>query len=63
MLTEQNAVPAGPSLREVQKEKNEIFNNIRHMIAKEHSCPKHLTMVDLKVILAILEVKQYDNAE
>ncbi len=54
MLTARNAA---------EKEKDTLFNNIRHLIAKEHSCPKHLTMVDLKVIMAILTIRQYDDAE
>lgn len=47
----------------VDKEKDALFNEIRHIMATQHGCPKHLTITDLKVIQAILTVKQYDNCE
>lgn len=41
-----------------EKEKDELFKQIRHIVASQHACPKHLTMVDLKVIMTILTVEQ-----
>ncbi len=47
----------------VEKEKDVLFNEIRHLVSSQHGCPKHMTIVDLNVMLAILKVKQYDDYE
>jgi len=47
MLTEQAAV---------EKEKDELFKQLRHFVSTQHSCPKHLTLSELYSILVLLKL-------
>lgn len=40
----------------VDKQREDLFKQLRHFVGTQHSCPKHLTLEELYSILVVLKI-------